>query len=140
MAPSEENKAAVFSIVLLLIIIAISIITIFVSPHDPTAQNVKFTNLPPKIPGLNLPGLNGYAMVGGELVDKYAAANVPEGTYYLLGTDGLGRDLLSRLFVGTRISLLIAFIAALLDIIFGVTYGLISGLLGDEWIISCNVS
>ena len=136
----KKNKAAVFSIVLLLIIIAISIITIFVSPHDPTAQNVKFTNLPPKIPGLNLPGLNGYAMVGGELVDKYAAANVPEGTYYLLGTDGLGRDLLSRLFVGTRISLLIAFIAALLDIIFGVTYGLISGLLGDEWIISCNVS
>ena len=121
----KKNKAAVFSIVLLLIIIAISIITIFVSPHDPTAQNVKFTNLPPKIPGLNLPGLNGYAMVGGELVDKYAAANVPEGTYYLLGTDG-------RLFVGTRISLLIAFIAALLDIIFGVTYGLISGLLGGR--------
>ena len=59
----KKNKAAVFSIVLLLIIIAISIITIFVSPHDPTAQNVKFTNLPPKIPGLNLPGLNGYAMV-----------------------------------------------------------------------------
>ena len=113
MAPSEEKqKQLYFSIVLLLIIIAISIITIFVSPHDPTAQNVKFTNLPPKIPGLNLPGLNGYAMVGGELVDKYAAANVPEGTYYLLGTDGLGRDLLSRLFVGTRISLLIAFIAA----------------------------
>lgn len=44
----KKNKAAVFSIVLLLIIIAISIITIFVSPHDPTAQNVKFTNLPPK--------------------------------------------------------------------------------------------
>lgn len=39
----KKNKAAVFSIVLLLIIIAISIITIFVSPHDPTAQNVKFT-------------------------------------------------------------------------------------------------
>ena len=52
----KKNKAAVFSIVLLLIIIAISIITIFVSPHDPTAQNVKFTNLPPeKFPGLNLP-------------------------------------------------------------------------------------
>ena len=34
----KKNKAAVFSIVLLLIIIAISIITIFVSPHDPTAQ------------------------------------------------------------------------------------------------------
>lgn len=37
-----------------------------------------------QIPGININGLNGYAMVGGELVDKYAAANVPDGTYYLL--------------------------------------------------------
>lgn len=128
----KKNKAAVFSIILLAIIIFISILTLFVSPNDPNMQNVNYINLPPKIPGINIDGLNGKAMVGGELVDRYAQANVPEGTYYLLGTDGLGRDLLSRLFVGTRISLLIAFIAAALDIVFGVTYGLISGLLGGR--------
>lgn len=47
-------------------------------------------------------------MVGGELVDKYAQANVPANVNFFLGTDGLGRDVLSRLFMGTRISLLIA--------------------------------
>ena len=57
------------------------------------------------------------------LVDKYAQANVPADVNYFLGTDGLGRDVLSRLFMGTRISLLIAFIAALLDVTIGVAYG-----------------
>jgi oligopeptide transport system permease protein len=71
-------------------------------------------------------------MVAGELVDKYAQADVPGNVNYLLGTDGLGRDVLSRLFMGTRISLLIAFIAALFDITIGVAYGLISGMLGGR--------
>lgn len=128
----KKNKAAVVSMILLSIIILISIITIFVSPHNPTAQNVDYINLPPRIPGINIDGLNGKAMVGGELVDKYAQANVPANVNFFLGTDGLGRDVLSRLFMGTRISLLIAFIAALLDVTIGVAYGLISGLLGGR--------
>lgn len=128
----KKNKAAVISMGLLIVIIFISIITIFVSPHDPTAQNVDYINLPPRIPGINIDGLNGKAMVAGELVDKYAQANVPADVNYFLGTDGLGRDVLSRLFMGTRISLLIAFIAALLDVTIGVAYGLISGLLGGR--------
>lgn len=44
----------------------------------------------------------------------------------------MGRDVLSRLFMGMRISLLIAFIAALLDVTIGVAYGLVSGLLGGR--------
>lgn len=128
----KKNKAAVFSSIFLLIVIVISVVTIFVSPHDPTEQNVSYINLPPKIPGVDINGLNGVSEVGGQLVDKYEAANVPDDVHFYLGTDGLGRDLLSRLFMGVRISLLIAFIAAALDIIFGVTYGLISGLLGGR--------
>ncbi|GCF92643.1 peptide ABC transporter permease [Enterococcus florum] len=128
----RKNKAAVFCMVLLALIIFISVLSIFVSPHNPTKQNMAYINLPPKIPGLNIDGLNGKAMVGGELVDKYAKANVPENLHFYFGTDNLGRDLLSRLLMGTRVSLLIAFIAALLDITFGVTYGLISGLLGGR--------
>lgn len=128
----KKNKAAVVSMIVLAIIILISIVTIFVSPHDPTAQNVEYINLPPRIPGIDINGLNGKAMVGGELVDKYAQANVPANTNFFLGTDGLGRDVLSRLFMGTRISLLIAFIAAILDVTIGVAYGLISGLLGGR--------
>lgn len=100
--------------ILLSVIILISIVTIFVSPHNPTAQNIDYINLPPRIPGLNIDGLNGKAMVGGELVDKYAQANVPANVNFFLGTDGLGRDVLSRLFMGTRISLLIAFILCII--------------------------
>jgi oligopeptide transport system permease protein len=128
----KKNKAAVISMVVQAVIIFISIITIFVSPQDPSKQNVDYINLPPRVPGLNINGLNGKTMVAGELVDKYAQADVPGNVNYLLGTDGLGRDVLSRLFMGTRISLLIAFIAALFDITIGVAYGLISGMLGGR--------
>jgi len=128
----KKNKAAVFSTVFLLIVILISIVTIFATPHDPNEQNVSYINLPPKIPGIDINGLNGISEVGGQLVDKYEAAGVPDDVHFYLGTDGLGRDLLSRLFMGVRISLIIAFIAAALDIIFGVTYGIISGLLGGR--------
>ncbi|BCA84521.1 peptide ABC transporter permease [Enterococcus saigonensis] len=126
----RKNKAAVICMAILVVIILVSIISIFFSPHNPTKQNVAYMNLPPRIPGIDINGLNGKAMVGGQLVDKYAAANVPDNLNYYFGTDGLGRDVLSRLLMGTRVSLLIAFIAAMFDIIFGVTYGLISGLKG----------
>ncbi|KAF1300547.1 MULTISPECIES: ABC transporter permease [Enterococcus] len=126
----RKNKAAVFSMSLLGIIILIAFVTIFVSPHNPTKQNVSYINLPPRIPGIDIDGLNGKAMVGGELVDKYAQAKVPDNVNFFFGTDGLGRDVLSRLFMGTRISLLIAFVAAMFDIVIGVSYGLISGLKG----------
>ena len=129
----KKNKAAVISMSFLAVIIFISIITIWVSPHNPTKQNVSYINLPPRIPGLeSVNGLNGKTTVAGQLVDKYAQANVPDNVNFYLGTDGLGRDVLSRLFMGTRISLLIAFIAAILDITIGVTYGLISGLVGGR--------
>lgn len=52
------------------------------------------------------------------------------------GTDELGRDIFTRLWWGGRISLLIGFTAATLDVIVGVVYGCIAGYLGgkvDEW-------
>lgn len=46
------------------------------------------------------------------------------------GTDDLGRDIMTRCAVGTRISLLVALVAVVLDMGIGVTYGLISGYFG----------
>ncbi len=48
------------------------------------------------------------------------------------GTDEFGRDMLTRVFEGTRVSLYIAFLAAFLDLVVGVTYGAVSGLLGGR--------
>lgn len=49
---------------------------------------------------------------------------------YMLGTDSLGRDILTRLMYGTRISLMVAFVAVLVNLIIGIIYGGISGYLG----------
>ena len=51
---------------------------------------------------------------------------------YLLGTDHLGRDILTRLMYGTRISLAVAFIAALVNMVIGILYGGISGYAGGR--------
>ncbi len=55
----------------------------------------------------------------------------PNATHWF-GTDSLGRDLWTRLWVGTRISLLIAVCAVLIDVVIGTTYGLISGYFGGK--------
>lgn len=50
-----------------------------------------------------------------------------------LGTDGLGRDLLSRIIAGARVSLLIGLTATLVSGAIGVTLGLMAGGLGQRW-------
>jgi oligopeptide transport system permease protein len=56
-----------------------------------------------------------------------ATAEKLEGHRYLLGSDRLGRDILSRLIYGTRISIAVAFIGAGVSFLIGVSYGLFSG-------------
>ena len=49
---------------------------------------------------------------------------------FLLGTDQVGRDVLSRLLYGIRVSLLVGFLATLISTVIGVVLGLISGYFG----------
>ena len=65
-------------------------------------------------------------------VDYYKYLGVPDGEYHWFGTDYLGRDLLTRLFKGARISLLIAFCSVLTNCFIGVIYGAISGYYGGK--------
>ena len=50
----------------------------------------------------------------------------------LCGTDQLGRDLLSQLFWGARVSLMVGLVAALVSLVIGVSYGAVSGYVGGR--------
>ncbi|MDO4432285.1 MAG: ABC transporter permease [Aerococcaceae bacterium] len=130
----KKNKGAIIALWIVLLFIALAVFAPVLAPHSPVAQRPEYANLPPKIPGLEqFSWFNGSAVNrAGKLIDRYAQANVPAGTYYYLGTDALGRDLLSRILYGTRISLTIAFVAAAINLVFGVLYGITSGWFGGK--------
>jgi dipeptide transport system permease protein len=89
----------------ILVLIILAIAAPLVAPQDPLAQDLLRSTAPP---------------VG--------LADAAPG--FLLGTDGLGRDVLSRVIFGTRISLTVAFVAAGLTCLIGSLLGLLAGFLG----------
>ena len=60
-------------------------------------------------------------------VKKEIEANHIVTKKYILGTDRFGRDLLSRLLIGTRVSLSVGFISVFISLIVGITLGSIAG-------------
>jgi peptide/nickel transport system permease protein len=95
------------ALVLLLCVLA-AVLAPWVAPHDPfdlSMIDLLDSRLPP--------------------------AWAPEGNLrYLLGTDDQGRDMLSALMYGTRISLFVGLVAVLLSLVLGVGLGLLSGYAG----------
>jgi peptide/nickel transport system permease protein len=89
----------------LAIVVICAIFAPLIAPHDPLAQDLLLQRLPPVWMSGSEPG-------------------------YLLGTDGLGRDVLSRLIYGTRIALTVAFVAAPAACLIGSTLGLLAGYFG----------
>lgn len=134
----KKNKLAVVSMWFLIILMIFSLAsTQFVKQKDANSFNSKevtiYRNLPPKISS-RLPFWNGKIVYSGntEANDAYADQGVPENKKFALGTDTLGRSLGKRIIVGIRISLLVALAATAIDLIIGVTYGLISGYVGGK--------
>ena len=96
------NKRLSIGLIIILFIIINSIFAPIISPHNPYIQNDNYVLLPP-------------------CWMKNGTKN------FILGTDALGRDILSRLIYGSRFSLFIGINTLLLSLIFGVILGLISG-------------
>jgi ABC-type dipeptide/oligopeptide/nickel transport system permease subunit len=59
-------------------------------------------------------------------------AKQPPGSQFWLGTDEFGRDILSRLLYGARISLMVALVVVGIEVLFGATLGLIAGYFGGR--------
>ena len=56
----------------------------------------------------------------------------PPSSDHLLGTDTLGRDLLTRMMYGSRISLMVGFLATVVALVIGVMWGTIAGFIGGK--------
>jgi peptide/nickel transport system permease protein/oligopeptide transport system permease protein len=87
---------------------------------------------------LGLLGLMGIAAVFGPMVSPYGVGELsdnrlaPPSPEHWLGTDLHGRDLLTRLMYGARISLLVGFVGASISLFIGVAYGLVAGYAGGR--------
>lgn len=67
-----------------------------------------------------------------DVVVDYYVLNGAKDEYHWFGTDYLGRDLMTRLFRGSRISLTIAFVSVFINMIIGIIYGSIAGYYGGK--------
>lgn len=90
------------SLVFITLIVAIAATVPHLAPSDPTSQDYESRLLPPGSPG------------------------------HLLGTDDLGRDVLSRVLWGTRSALLVGGVSVSIALVLGLLVGLLSGLAGGR--------
>ncbi len=104
----RQNRGAVAGLVVFILLVLIAIFAPLLAPHSPTAQYRDLLLVPP------------IWQEGGR-----------EG--YILGTDAVGRDILSRLIFGAQYSLFIGIVVVFVALIGGTIIGLIAGFFGG-WI------
>jgi dipeptide transport system permease protein len=98
----KSNRGAMVALTIILLLVLCAIFAPFLAPHDYAHQDTDILLTPP-------------------VWDEGGSSA------YLLGTDGLGRDILSRIIYGSRYSLMIGLIVVTLSLITGVLFGLIAG-------------
>jgi peptide/nickel transport system permease protein len=109
----RRDRVAMFGAVLVMLIVLVAILAPVLAPHDPTEQ---FRD------GLTLDGQ-----------PMPSTLFNPGDTRFLLGTDANGRDLLSRILYGSRISLIVGVLANLMAVAIGTLVGSVAAYFGG-WI------
>ena len=123
-----QNKGALFGFIMIAFLLLMAIFAPMLSSHGYDSVMMDHVNLPPRIPGLEKLGIFNGTHNGVNIYEQRGLDDV----YYFFGTDTLGRDIWTRVWVGTRVSLYIAALAVVIDMVFGMTYGMISGYLGGR--------
>src|SRR5215207_2521965 len=105
----SKNKAAVAGIIIIALFTIISILAPVFAPHNPLEIFKQSSYLPP----------------------PWYESDLKEGDpRFFLGTDSIGRDVLSRLIYGTRVSIVVGLIPTTVILLFGTLIGMISGYFG----------
>ncbi|MEZ4860482.1 MAG: ABC transporter permease [Caldilineaceae bacterium] len=108
-----QNKAAIGGALIILIFVIIALFASLLAPHNPLELNSGKGFLPP-------------AWV------ENSATNKAGDSQFLLGTDNLGRDVLSRLIYGARVSLVVGLVPTTIVLLLGILIGLLSGYAGGQ--------
>jgi len=104
----RENRGALIGFYFVIALILMAILAPVIAPHDPTMQYRDALLTPP------------FWQDGGNY-------------NYLLGTDAVGRDILSRLIFGARYSLFIGIVVVTISLVGGIVIGLVAGFFGG-WV------
>jgi peptide/nickel transport system permease protein len=138
---------------MLLVVVVVALAAPLFAPSDPWKVDPAARLLPPlsrtASDGANVSdGPKATADTNGSRSNPAAASrrDRPASTLHLLGTDSVGRDVLSRLIYGSRVSLTVGFAAMVLSAIFGSLIGVVSGYFGGivesltGWLVDVQLS
>ena len=116
-----RNRAAVIGAIIIVLLYLMMVFADKLAPFDYATQTLSEQNAVPPWLTKVFPTMAPYAKAPADNPNKY-----------ILGADYVGRDLLSRLIYGARVSLIIAIIGPLISLLIGVVYGCISGYIGGR--------
>ncbi len=129
-----HKKIAVFGLIMIILIVIFAVAGPTMNSYTYYEQDLNMKNFAPRVSFLeNLGIFDGSETVktgaGSKTVNYYEEKDAQD-VYFWFGSDTLGRDIWTRTWQGARVSLIIAVAAALIDMLIGMSYGLISGYFG----------
>jgi len=127
----SRSLLAKLGIAIIAVILFTAMFAPLLAPHDPTDQNLDNTNIPP-LGFMATENQTSTQMVDGEvqIVEEEVVVNTTAA--HPLGTDSLGRDVLSRTMFGARTSLLVGLFGTSIAVVLGVTVGITAGYYGGR--------
>lgn len=128
--------SAVIGLFFIIVIAFFAVIGPGMNEYTYSGQELTQKNFAPRISWLEPLGIfDGSETIntttGSKEINNYVDSG-HEDLYYWFGSDNFGRDIWTRTWSGARVSLMIAVAAALIDMIIGMSYGLISGYFGGK--------